>query len=91
MSILFPGNSNYCMEKSDSRFQPMCCHDLSKLRCRGDFKLGAEACKSLFGSYELSIPIDNKLKCMDEGRTVTDKNCKDFQVRILIATSSIDQ
>ncbi|KAL9964361.1 hypothetical protein ACROYT_G027992 [Oculina patagonica] len=72
-------NPIYCMAKSDSRFTPMCCHDLSDLKCEGDLQLGAEACKSLFGTYELSMPIDDTLDCTSSADVVTDKNCKDFQ------------
>ena len=91
MSILFPENPIYCMDKSDSRFQPTCCHYFSDLKCDGELQLGAEACRSLFGSYELSIPIDDTLECSRNGDTVTDKNCKNFQVRPVIVKSSIDQ
>ncbi|XP_078381574.1 uncharacterized protein LOC144664346 isoform X2 [Oculina patagonica] len=72
-------NPIYCMEESDSRFKAMCCHDLSDLKCKGDLQLGAEACKSLFGTYELSIPIDDTLDCTSSADVVTDKNCKEFQ------------
>ena len=71
------------MEKGDSRLKPMCCHYLSDFKCGGELQLGAEACKSLFGAYELSIPIDDTLECTGSGNVVTDKNCKDLQVRAL--------
>lgn len=79
------------MDKSDdNRLKPMCCHYLSDLKCVGELQLGAEACKSLFGTYELSIPIDDTLDCKGSGDVVTDKNCKDFQVRVVMAKSAID-
>ena len=78
--FLFSGDSLFCMDKGDSRFQPMCCHYLSDLPCDADIQLGAQECQSPFGTYEFSIPIDKELAC--DSSTVTDQNCKDFDVRV---------
>lgn len=75
------------MDKNDHRLKSMCCHYLSDFKCEGELQLGAEACKSLFGTYELSIPIDDTLDCTGSGHVVTDKNCKDFQVRVVMVKS----
>lgn len=66
------------MGKNDERFQPMCCDFLSDSPC--STSLGAEECKSPFGTYEISMPIDSKASC-DPGFTrLTGGNCKDFDV-----------
>ncbi|KAJ7328520.1 hypothetical protein OS493_024435, partial [Desmophyllum pertusum] len=38
--------------------------------------LGAEECRSPFGTYELTMPIDKTAPCSSS--KLTDKNCKDF-------------
>ncbi|KAJ7375658.1 hypothetical protein OS493_039784, partial [Desmophyllum pertusum] len=63
------GASLFCMDKGDSRFQPMCCHYLSDLPCDADIQLGAQECQS---PYQLT----KTLAC--DSSTVTDQNCKDF-------------
>lgn len=80
--IVLSGNSLFCMEDDDNRFQPMCVYDLSKGRCnyKADKALGGEECKSPFGTYELSIPVDEKSPCQGSSR-FTNKNCKEFDVR----------
>ena len=70
------------MEKDDIRLQPMCCHFLSDLPC--DILLGAEECISPFGTYEISMPIDNNAPCEDADTKLTSKNCKDFDVSFLL-------
>ena len=67
------------MDEDDKRLQPMCCHFLSDSPC-SDSLIGAQACHSPFGTYELSIPIDEKLPCESDSPAMTDKNCKDFDV-----------
>ncbi len=68
------------MPKTDGRLQSMCCHFLSDFQC-DDTLLGAVECRSPFGTYELSIPIDDKLPCTASSTEITDQNCKDFDVR----------
>ena len=70
------------MRKGDNRFQPMCCHYLSNSPCE-DILLGAEECKSPFGTYEVAIPIDNNAACQPYSSQITDKNCKEFDVSLL--------
>lgn len=70
------------MEKDDIRLQPMCCHFLSDLPC--DILLGAEECTSPFGTYEISMPIDNNAPCEAGDTKLTSKNCKDFDVSFLL-------
>ena len=77
------GDSLFCMEKDDFRLQPMCCHYLSDAPCN-DILLGAEECTSPFGTYQLSMPIDDQASCGSGDSPITDKNCKDFDVRFLI-------
>ncbi|XP_078356298.1 uncharacterized protein LOC144642898 isoform X2 [Oculina patagonica] len=72
-------NTLFCIEKDDSRFKPMCCHYLSDSPCK-DKQLGAEECRSPFGTYEISIPIDKKARCRAKGSKVTHKNCKNFDI-----------
>ena len=78
---LSPEDSLFCMGDDDDRWQPMCCHYLSDAPC-ADPLLGAEECRSPFGTYELNIPIDEEASCDAEDSGITDKNCKDFDVRI---------
>ncbi|XP_078356917.1 uncharacterized protein LOC144641766 isoform X1 [Oculina patagonica] len=70
-------DSLYCMPKNDGRFQPMCCHFLSDSPC-DDKLLGAVECQSPFGTYELTVPIDNDAPCKASSTKMTDANCKDF-------------
>ncbi|KAL9982967.1 hypothetical protein ACROYT_G005082 [Oculina patagonica] len=70
-------DSLFCMEEDDYRFQPMCCHYLSDAPC-SDVLLGAEECTSPFGTYQLSMPIDDQASCETGNSPITDKNCKDF-------------
>ncbi|KAL9982789.1 hypothetical protein ACROYT_G004894 [Oculina patagonica] len=70
--------SSFCMERDDSRFQAMCCHFLSTgSRCE-DPLLGAEECTSPFGTYQLTMPIDDQVSCEPGHSSITYKNCKDF-------------
>ena len=68
------------MNKDDSRWNEMCSHPLnpSGSTCQ-DKLLGMEECKSPFGIYELKIPVNKDLACENTG--ITDKNCKDLDVR----------
>ncbi|XP_027053468.1 uncharacterized protein LOC113680633 [Pocillopora damicornis] len=70
-------DSLFCLERDDVRFQAMCCHYLSDSPCQ-DVLLGAEECQSPFGSYELTIPVDEDVDCRPDGSQLTNKNCKDF-------------
>ena len=72
-------DSLFCMEENDQRFQPMCCHFLSDSPC-DDTRLGALECKSPFGTYEISMPINDKAPCSVDDTKMTSKNCKDFDV-----------
>ena len=57
----------------------MCNHELNKRGSHSkDALLGMEECQSLFGIYELKIPVDKNLACNAVG--VTGKNCKDLDV-----------
>ena len=76
--ITISEDSLFCLEKDDIRLQPMCCHFLSDSPC--DILLGAEECTSPFGTYEISMPIDNKAPCEDGDTKLTSKNCKGFDV-----------
>ena len=78
-SITISGDSLFCMEEDDFRLQPMCCHYLSDSPCN-DILLGAEECTSPFGTYEISMPIDENAPCQASSSQITDKNCKDFDV-----------
>ena len=73
------GGSLFCMEEDDNRFEPMCCHYLSGSPCN-DILLGAEECTSPFGSYELSMPIDDTIPCALNSSLITHKNCREFDV-----------
>ncbi|CAH3128096.1 unnamed protein product, partial [Pocillopora meandrina] len=70
-------DSLFCMGKDDNRFQPMCCHYLSGSPC-DDTLLGAEECRSPFGTYEMTMPIDSKTPCTASGSRITHENCKEF-------------
>ena len=76
------------MEKDDVRFQTMCCHYLSDSPCQ-DVLLGAEECQSPFGSYELSLPVDEDVDCRPYSSQLTNKNCKDFDVSLFIIYSVV--
>ena len=78
-SITTSGNSLFCMEKDDNRFQPVCSHYLSESPCE-DILLGAKECTSPFGTYNLTLPIDDNAPCKAGGSKITDKNFKDFDV-----------
>lgn len=67
------------MTEQDQRLTAMCCHPLSNSPCEKDALMGEEECRSVFGTYEISIPINPKLEC---GSTITYKNCKDLKVRM---------
>lgn len=77
---------SFCMSKDDSRWNEMCSHPLnpSGSTCQ-DKLLGMEECKSPFGIYELKIPVNKDLACENTG--ITDKNCKDLDVRNSITRS----
>ena len=77
---------SFCMNKDDSRWNEMCSHPLnpSGSTCQ-DKLLGMEECKSPFGIYELKIPVNKDLACENTG--ITDKNCKDLDVRNPITRS----
>lgn len=77
---------SFCMSKDDSRWNEMCSHPLnpSGSTCQ-DKLLGMEECKSPFGIYELKIPVNEDLACENTG--ITDKNCKDLDVRNPITRS----
>ena len=81
--MCFLEDSLYCLEKDDVRFQAMCCHYLSDSACQ-DVLLGAEECQSPFGSYELTIPVDEDVDCRPDSSQLTNKNCKDFDVSLFI-------
>lgn len=70
------------MEKDDVRFQAMCCHSLLSGSPCQDILLGAEECQSPFGTYELTIPIDEEADCRPTSSQITDMNCKDFDVSL---------
>ena len=76
-------DSLFCMEENDKRFRPMCCHFLSDSPCdvrSDDTRLGAEECTGPFGTYEISMPINDKSPCSVDDTKMTSKNCKDFDV-----------
>ena len=81
--MCFLEDSLHCLEKDDVRFQAMCCHYLSDSPCQ-DVLLGAEECQSPFGSYELTIPVDEDVDCRPDSSQLTNKNCKDFDVSLFI-------
>ncbi|XP_027042405.1 uncharacterized protein LOC113670461 [Pocillopora damicornis] len=65
----------YCMAKHDTRLTEMCCHPLISAPC-DDALTGEEECRSVFGTYNISIPIDQTLDCR---RQITYKNCKSLK------------
>ena len=78
-AIFLSFSATYCVEEEDSRLTPMCNHPLNKEESGGtDTLLAMEECRSLFGSYELEIPVDEDLECDDTG--VTNSNGKDLDV-----------
>ena len=81
--MCFLEDSLFCLERDDVRFQAMCCHYLSDSPCQ-DVLLGAEECQSPFGSYELTIPVDEDVDCRPDGSQLTNKNCKDFDVSLFM-------
>ena len=78
------------MEEDDNRFEPMCCHYLRGSPCN-DILLGPEECTSPFGTYELSMPIDDIIPCALNSLLTTHKNCREFDVssRVLIYDLSL--
>lgn len=70
------------MEEDDNRFEPMCCDYLSSSPCN-DILLGAEECTSPFGTYELSMPIDDTITCALNGSLITHKSCREFDVSFM--------
>lgn len=81
--IAISGDSLFCMEEDDNRFEPMCCHYLSGSPCN-DILLGAEECTSPFGTYELSMPIDDTIPCALNSSLITHKNCREFDVSFCV-------
>ena len=67
------------MGKDDERFQQMCCHSVSDSSCV--ISHDVEDCKSPFGTYEISMPIDSKATCEKSFTRLTGGNCNDFDVR----------
>ena len=65
------------MEETDDRWQPMCSHPLSGGACASE-QYNAEECRSPFGTYELSVPVDQNLDCASYG--FSNKNCRDLDV-----------
>jgi len=74
------------MEEDDNRFEQMCCHYLSGSPCN-DVLLGAEECTSPFGTYELSMPIDDTITCALNSSLITHKNRKEFDVSFCLLIS----
>ena len=68
----------YCLTKDDKRLTGMCCHPLIAAPC-DDALAGEEECRSVFGTYRLSIPIDPTLDCSAQ---ITYKNCKNLNVSL---------
>jgi len=57
----------------------MCTNQLTKTGSSNiDKLLGMEECKSPFGVYELKIPKDDTLTCVDN--RITNTNCRDLDV-----------
>ena len=72
--------SFYCMTEDDERLTAMCCHPLSDDSPCEDPLQGAEECRSVFGTYTISILVDPELPCNGQ---IGYKNCKDLNVRIV--------
>ncbi|XP_078344643.1 uncharacterized protein LOC144630195 isoform X2 [Oculina patagonica] len=70
-------NSLFCMKESDDRWEPMCSHPLSGGVCANE-QLAAEECRSPFGTYELTVPVDENLGCDYAG--FNNKNCRDLDL-----------
>ena len=66
------------MTKNDPRLTGMCCHPLIAATC-DDALAGEEECRSVFGVYNISIPIDPTLDCSAQ---ITYKNCKNLNVSV---------
>ena len=69
------------MTKDDKRLTKMCCHPLITAPACDDALMGEEECRSVFGTYNISIPIDPQLDCNAQ---ITYKNCKNLDVRLHI-------
>ena len=65
------------MKESDDRWEPMCSHPLSGGVCANE-QLAAEECRSPFGTYEFTVPVDKNLDCDYAG--FNNKNCRDLDV-----------
>ncbi|XP_020909805.2 uncharacterized protein LOC110247688 [Exaiptasia diaphana] len=71
--------SSFCMTMDDPRLEAMCCNFLSDTPCN-DALIGAAECQSLFGTYDMEIPINENAEC--GGSPLPDKNCRDFDISI---------
>ncbi|XP_078383070.1 uncharacterized protein LOC144665665 [Oculina patagonica] len=73
--------SFYCMTVNDpfKRLEPMCCHPLANDSPCTDPLEGAEECRSVFGTYTITIPIDPELSCDAQ---IGYKNCKDLNRKL---------
>ena len=69
------------MRADDDRFRSMCCDDFSGTPYN-DAQSGSAECQSLFGTYNIEMPIDKNGKC--SGTFITDENFKDFDVSLLL-------
>ncbi|XP_031565547.1 uncharacterized protein LOC116300761 [Actinia tenebrosa] len=69
--------SKFCVEKDDSRLEPMCSHSLNGASVNG-LMMGKDECTSPSGFYELKIPVDKTLSCTDTKMRNT--NCKDLDL-----------
>ena len=67
------------MRVDDDRLRSMCCDDFSGTPCN-DAQSGSAECQSLFGTYNIEMPIDENGEC--DGTHITDQNCKDFNVSV---------
>ncbi|KXJ22165.1 hypothetical protein AC249_AIPGENE4192 [Exaiptasia diaphana] len=73
------GDSLYCLNEDDHRLKIMSCRQGRNLKCEDG--VGAPEWPSPFGTYTLSLPIDDKLECKSTTRVST-KNCKDFDDKL---------
>ncbi|XP_078358139.1 uncharacterized protein LOC144642907 isoform X2 [Oculina patagonica] len=73
------GNSDslFCLEENDIRLTSMCCHYLSGTDCT-ELSGSQEECSSPFGTYDISMPIDNTIACNDTNPPITHENCQQF-------------